>query len=316
MALIHGDDGVLDDPFPYTIYNEIKNHWRQNDPIANLTNPRPGMIVDDSADDKLYHITGTGPLTSDEILQLTNSADVSPLFTTVKLSALTDGYIPHHVSDAAGLADSVIFTDGTNIGVTTADIEAWNNVYRAIEFTDSAIMFGAVNNFIGLMSNAYFDGAWKYKANDLAANYYMSSGEHFWNIAVDGVINNPITWVTAMKIDTSGRVTIPSGFLSIAGPEDVVLDAAGAMTATQTWMRVDNFAAAANDDIVTINGGAEGDLLILTSKDDARNPRVTEAGNILLDFLLGNTFTFDIISDTMLFMKIGANWCEISRSNN
>ena len=41
----------------------------------------------------------------------------SPEFVTVKLSNLTDGYIPYHVSDANGLANSPIYTDGTKIGI-------------------------------------------------------------------------------------------------------------------------------------------------------------------------------------------------------
>ncbi len=41
----------------------------------------------------------------------------SPVFVTTKLSGLTDGYFPYHVNDATGLADSVIYTDGTNVGI-------------------------------------------------------------------------------------------------------------------------------------------------------------------------------------------------------
>jgi hypothetical protein len=41
----------------------------------------------------------------------------SPIFPTVKLSNLTDGYIPYHVSDAFGLANSPIYTNGTNVGI-------------------------------------------------------------------------------------------------------------------------------------------------------------------------------------------------------
>src|SRR3990172_5997652 len=41
----------------------------------------------------------------------------SPTFVTVKCSALTDGYIPKHASDAVGLANSPIYTDGTNVGI-------------------------------------------------------------------------------------------------------------------------------------------------------------------------------------------------------
>ena len=30
---------------------------------------------------------------------------------------LTDGYIPYHISDASGLGDSPLFTDGTDVGL-------------------------------------------------------------------------------------------------------------------------------------------------------------------------------------------------------
>jgi hypothetical protein len=43
----------------------------------------------------------------------------SPTFVTVKLSNLTDGYVPYHVSDATGLANSPIYTDGTNVSIGT-----------------------------------------------------------------------------------------------------------------------------------------------------------------------------------------------------
>jgi len=73
MALIDGDQAVLDDPFPYTIYNEIKNHWRDADAPGNI---QPGMIWSDSDDDKLYHHGAA----DEEILQLTRSSDVKPQF--------------------------------------------------------------------------------------------------------------------------------------------------------------------------------------------------------------------------------------------
>ena len=45
----------------------------------------------------------------------------SPVFVTAKLSGLTDGYIPKHTSDAVGLVNSPIYTDGTNVGIGTAN---------------------------------------------------------------------------------------------------------------------------------------------------------------------------------------------------
>ncbi|MBE3126212.1 MAG: hypothetical protein IMZ57_11220, partial [Acidobacteria bacterium] len=44
----------------------------------------------------------------------------SPEFVTVKCSALTDGYIPYHVSDAVGLANSIISQNATGIGIGAA----------------------------------------------------------------------------------------------------------------------------------------------------------------------------------------------------
>ena len=43
----------------------------------------------------------------------------SPVFITVKLSGLTDGYIPYHVADATGLANSGLYWDGTRLGIET-----------------------------------------------------------------------------------------------------------------------------------------------------------------------------------------------------
>ncbi|GAI92800.1 unnamed protein product, partial [marine sediment metagenome] len=40
--------------------------------------------------------------------------------TTVKLTDLTDGYVPYHVADATGLANSSIRTDGINVGINVA----------------------------------------------------------------------------------------------------------------------------------------------------------------------------------------------------
>jgi len=71
----------------------------------------------------------------------------SPTFVTVKLSALTDGYVPYHVSDATGLANSVIRTDGTLVGVgmlpTVAQLEV--NTSQIITSTTAAPYLKLIN---------------------------------------------------------------------------------------------------------------------------------------------------------------------------
>ena len=66
------------------------------------------------------NLTDIGTLTHatiDSYLDQAVKQASSPTFVTVKLSGLTDGYLPYHVSDAVGLANTNLFTDGSNIGL-------------------------------------------------------------------------------------------------------------------------------------------------------------------------------------------------------
>ena len=63
-------------------------------------------------------LTGTdGKTLTVEDTSLVNqdlTSDASPIFATVKLSSLTDGYIPKHTSDAVGLTDTSILVSANN----------------------------------------------------------------------------------------------------------------------------------------------------------------------------------------------------------
>lgn len=49
-------------------------------------------------------------------------SNASPTFATVKLWALSDGFIPFHVNDTAGLTYSSLYTDGTKVGLNTSTL--------------------------------------------------------------------------------------------------------------------------------------------------------------------------------------------------
>lgn len=96
-------------------------------PLAAATNGQL-PIGSTGADPVLATLTGTA-----NQITVTNAAGTitlslpqnihtgaSPTFVTAKLTGLTDGYFPYHASDATGLANSIIFTDGTNVGINTA----------------------------------------------------------------------------------------------------------------------------------------------------------------------------------------------------
>jgi hypothetical protein len=76
---------------------------------------------DRSADQTLNIVTGaadrTVTLSGNATLDQDVHSAASPAFVTVKCSGLSDGYIPYHVSDAAGLANSGIYTNGTSVEI-------------------------------------------------------------------------------------------------------------------------------------------------------------------------------------------------------
>jgi hypothetical protein len=89
--------------------------------------------------------------------------------------------------------------------------------------------------------------------------------------------------------------------------------ATGAITITGNSVRVDTEGAAASDDLDTINGGKDGDIIVVCAANAGRTVVMKDAtGNMQLagDFSLGET------EDTITLRKLGSAWHEISRSLN
>ena len=82
--LLEGHDSEGGEDYCQDVYNFVKNHWRQSDPVANVTGKQSGMILSDSDDEKLYHIVDTSP-GFDEILQENFSFDTRPQFSRLTL---------------------------------------------------------------------------------------------------------------------------------------------------------------------------------------------------------------------------------------
>jgi len=92
--LLEGYDSEGSEDFCEDVYNLVKNHWQQSDPIANLAGKESGMILSDSDDEKLYHIIDTSP-GFDEILQANFSYDTDVQFHDLILHGdfMTEEYI-------------------------------------------------------------------------------------------------------------------------------------------------------------------------------------------------------------------------------
>jgi hypothetical protein len=61
-------------------------------------------------------------------------------------------------------------------------------------------------NSIFVLSNAYYDGAWKYKNAGAATEYKGIDGVHVWETAASGSANGALTWSERMRLNSSGNL--------------------------------------------------------------------------------------------------------------
>ena len=72
-------------------------------------------------------------------------------------------------------------------------------------------------------------------------------------------------------------------------------------------------ASAATDDLDTISGGVDGDIIILSTVNSGRDVVVKHAtGNIQC----GSDRTLNSVADIITLLKSGSNWLMISFANN
>lgn len=109
---------------------------------------------------------------------------------------------------------------------------------------------------------------------------------------------------------SSGRMT--PKFLNLGAATELTISG-GVITITSSNHTVETEGGAGADDLDTINGGAENDVLLLRAADAAHTVTVKNGtGNISC----GADFALDDDDDTMLLFYDGTNWLELCSSNN
>ena len=157
---------------------------------------------------------------------------------------------------------------------------------------------------------ARFRGSLDSVPSGVAYMLYLDAGSN-WDYAIYQNDSYPNYLGGALEVI---GITTMTGGRSNGAPTELTLDAAGAITVTKGYHRVDTFGDAATDDLVTINGGVDGEMLILRAENDARSVVVKDGGNLALagDFTLDNTEdTISLIYDDTL-----SKWLETGRSDN
>jgi len=94
------------------------------------------------------------------------------------------------------------------------------------------------------------------------------------------------------------------------GTDTTLTISVGVITVTRSRHMVDTEAAVATDDLTDINGGAEGDLLMLSIVNAAR--QVVVKHNTAKIYLASQTdFTFTAVQEQLLLVHDGTRWCEV-----
>jgi hypothetical protein len=69
--------------------------------------------------------------------------------TTAKLTNLTDGYLPYHISDGSGLGNSPVWTDGTKVGINNTSARAYMDIVTTASLFQRAMVLGPRTSTIG-----------------------------------------------------------------------------------------------------------------------------------------------------------------------
>ncbi len=117
--------------------------------------------------------------------------------------------------------------------------------------------------------------------------------------------------ISFRKALTVGQLKV-NKFLQL-GPATELTIASGVITVTGSYHRVDTQSDASSDDLDTINGGTDGDILVLRAINSLRTVVMKDGVDNLR---LAGDFSLDHVGDTIMLIFYDSTWNELSRSGN
>jgi hypothetical protein len=229
-----------------------------------------------------------------------------------------------HQLPISGGTDGVRIGDADGANVLLRNIEAYINITPADSSQEENYVLGQNDdqslNIWRLTSNASGTNGGGIRLDG------RNSGNTAWAHLIDHDRLNDDLYIGTKQLDNvyiskflrcleSVRITQD---LRFADTELTI--AAGAVTATGTRHHIDTQSDAATDNLDTINGGNDNQLLIISSASNSRDVTVRDqsvsGGNVHLDAATAFTFTNSRDLLTLIYDTRFNQWLEISRSNN
>lgn len=149
--------------------------------------------------------------------------------------------------------------------------------------------------------------AWK--ANGDAQDHFILCEDNSTGAANNG--DDMFKVDSGGNVTSAGKVSIGT-FLNLGAATELTLSG-DAATVTRSYHTVDTEGDGATDDLSTINGGTEGDVVVLRANNSGRTVVVKNGvGNIIC----GADVTLDNAQDTITLLFDGSNWLKISSADN
>lgn len=153
------------------------------------------------------------------------------------------------ITNTAGTANGVAYLNGSKVVTSSASIQ-FDGTNLGVGSTPSAIssspsiqissggfVYGNTALNMGVGTNAYNDGSWRYKATgfSLLQTSDGNNGSYQWNTAPSGTAGNAITFTSRMTLSEAGNLTITTGDLIITAPTTPASAAASGTIGTIAW---------------------------------------------------------------------------------
>lgn len=171
------------------------------------------FVIRNSGDsDDLFSVSATGAA---------NATTVAVSDTTTSSSSTTGSIT---TSGGIGVVKDAII--GGAIGLAPT-LSSWDgSVAKALEMRVGSSINSSLhylNSTVGLNTNSYFNGGWKYYSNAPSSIYWQESGAHKWGSAGGAAAGTPFTYTSTMLLS-------PAGVLSVYGTTDSTSSTTGAIT--------------------------------------------------------------------------------------
>ena len=232
--------------------------------------------------------------------------------------AITGNTIGHH--DVWG----IMVRAGTDADETVSMVTVTGNVVNSVGSASGAEGIFLLGNSTSKVINSTITG----NVIDMVSGSSSASGIHLDYTDYCSVSGNTIRNASSasnyINDSTSNTYTLISNNIqgtAISGTDKVIYNqgdeltiASGEITVVNSHHKIDTESDASTDDLVTINGGVGGQILLIQPANTARTIVAKDGtGNLRLN----GDFTMDSSTDSLLLMNVTASyWMEISRSDN